>query len=237
MTIASLDYYAYHSHSIFARASVWAKLLLIVVVLSGIVIGSDIRFLLSLYVLALASLVIAAEQSFFELWIASLYPLVFAAILVLGLYGFNASMFLLIASKVLAASTIMIAVLATTPYPALFRALGFVITPLLSSIMMLTYRSFFLLVDIFTESYAMVRLRGGLTWSRPVASLKNLAHITALTLVRSIELAEVQYESMRLRGFSGRMHYTARRTALPSATFALLCLSAAIVGVAVLAYY
>ena len=83
----------------------------------------------------------------------------------------------------------------------------------------------------------MGRLRGGLTWTRPLASLKHLAHIVALTLVRAIELSEVQYESMRLRGFSGRMYYTARQKALPKATFALLCMSVAIVFVTVLAYY
>ncbi len=236
MSVASLDYYAYHSDSTFSRASVWVKLLLIVVVVTGIVTGNDIRFLLSLYVLTLAALVVASEQSFFELFATSLYPLIFAVILVVGFYGFNLSIFFIIACKVLAASTIMLAVLSTTPYPALFRALGFVITPLLSSIMMLTYRSFFLLINVFTESYAMVRLRGGIMATRPIRSLKNLASIVALTLVRAIELSEVQYESMRLRGFSGCMYYTPRKKALPRATFALLCLSAVIAIIAVLAY-
>ncbi|MDP2656052.1 MAG: energy-coupling factor transporter transmembrane component T, partial [bacterium] len=173
---------------------------------------------------------------FFELFIASLYPLIFAVILVLGFYGFSWSIFFLIACKVLTASTIMIAVLSTTPYPALFRALGFIITPLLSSIMMLTYRSFFLLINIFTESYAIVRLRGGFAITRPIASIRNLAHIVSHTLLRAIELSEVQYEAMRLRGFSGKMYYTPRHKALPKATFALLCFVTVLGAIIIIAY-
>ncbi|MDP2656397.1 MAG: hypothetical protein Q8P11_02430, partial [bacterium] len=89
MSLVSLDYLAYHSHSSFSRASVWVKLLLIVVVLSGIVISDDIRLLLSLYLVSLFVLILSSEEAFFELFIASLYPLIFAVILVLGFYGFS----------------------------------------------------------------------------------------------------------------------------------------------------
>jgi hypothetical protein len=88
----------------------------------------------------------------------TLYPLSFA-ILFVFLSGFRIYFILLIFLKVLCGSTGVVLLLATTPYPLVFRVLGRFLPSLFVTALFLTYRSVFILLNVFEETEHAIHLR------------------------------------------------------------------------------
>ncbi len=199
-----LDYLALEGRSFLHRLSPQFKVTGMFLVLLGVVLLKDLRGLLSLY----GMLVFLFLSSRLPLKIFSLtfYPLIFA-ILFIFVSGFQTHFILLIFLKVLSGSTGVVLLLATTPYPSIFRILGHFLPPLFVTALFLTYRCIFILLKVLEETQHALYLRGGFQWRHPWRSLLNISNAFGHLIIAGIDASERMYESMTLRGFKNKIHY------------------------------
>jgi len=202
--LSFLDYSAVEGRSFLHRLPTAAKVIGMVFVLLGVVLFKNLPLLLLLYVIVLSLFLIArVPRKIFSL---TFYPLIFA-ILFIFISGFQLHFILLIFLKVLAGSTGVVLLLATTPYPSIFRVLGKVLPSLFVTALFLTYRSIFILLAVLEETQHALYLRGGFQWRHPWRSLINISNAFGHLVIKGIEASERMYESMTLRGFKNEIHY------------------------------
>ena len=202
--LSYLDYLAVEGRSFLHRLSPGAKMAGMAVVLSGIILLQNIPGLLMLYGVLFALFFISRTP--FKIFPLTLYPLIFA-ILFIFISGFQIHFILLIFLKVLSGSTGVVLLLATTPYPSIFRLLGRVLPSFFVTALFLTYRSVFILLKVLEETQHALYLRGGFQWSHPWRSLVNISNGFGHLIIKGIDASEKMYESMALRGFKNRIHY------------------------------
>src|SRR4030067_2945759 len=147
--LSYLDYLAVEGRSFLHRLSPGAKMAGMAVVLSGIILLQNIPGLLMLYVVLFALFFISRTP--FKIFPLTLYPLIFA-ILFIFISGFQIHFILLIFLKVLSGSTGVVLLLATTPYPLIFRTLDRFLPSLFVTALFLTYRSIFILLNVREEA-------------------------------------------------------------------------------------
>ena len=99
----------------------------------------------------------------------------------------------------------------TTPYPVLFGALGKVLPAFVNDALLMTYRSLFILADVLTNLMTAVHLRGASSWRHPVVIVRSLGFAAANLVLSTFDLAQADYEVMRLRGYQGRIVITPRQ--------------------------
>lgn len=109
-----------------------------------------------------------------------------------------------LALKALAALTLVLIVLGTTPLPTLFQAAHALRVPgFLIQLVSLTFRYALLMIEEFGRLRLALRVRG--FRSRPnVHTYRVMGHVTGTLLVRGVERAERVGQAMRCRGFDGR---------------------------------
>jgi cobalt/nickel transport system permease protein len=202
--LSYLDYSAIEGKSWLHRVSPKLKIIGTVFVLLLVV---TVRYVPGLFLLY-GVLVISFFSSRIPLKIFSLtlYPLIFA-VLFIFISGFHIGFILLVFLKVLCGSTGVVLLLATTPYPSIFRILGKVLPSLFVTALFLTYRSIFILLNILEETEHALYLRGGLQWGHPWRSLTNISNAFGHLIIKGIDASEKMYESMMLRGFKNKIHY------------------------------
>jgi energy-coupling factor transporter transmembrane protein EcfT len=202
--LSYLDYSAVEGKSWLHRSSVLAKMIGMGFVLLAVVALNSLPGLLLLYALLL--LLFFGSRISPKIFSLTLYPLIFAVLFVF-ISGFQLRFILLIFLKVLCGSTGVVLLLATTPYPRVFRVLGKFLPSLFVTALFLTYRSVFILLDVLEETEHALHLRGGLQWGRPWRSLTNISNAFGHLLIKGIDNSEKMYESMILRGFQKEIHY------------------------------
>jgi len=199
-----LDYLATEGRSFLHRLSPRIKIIGMVLVLSGVVLLRDPKGFFILYgILVLLFLSARLPLRIFSL---TLYPLIFA-ILFIFVSGFQIRFILLIFLKVLSGSTGAVLLLATTPYPSIFQTLGRFLPSLFVTVLFLTYRSIFILLNVLEETQHALYLRGGFQWRNPWRSLINISNAFGHLIIAGIDASEKMYESMTLRGFKNKIHY------------------------------
>jgi energy-coupling factor transporter transmembrane protein EcfT len=202
--LSYLDYLATEGRSFLHRLSPRIKIIGMVLVLSGVVLLRDPKGLFILYgILVLLFLSARLPLRIFSL---TLYPLIFA-ILFIFVSGFQIRFILLIFLKVLSGSTGAVLLLATTPYPSIFQTLGRFLPSLFVTVLFLTYRSIFILLNVLEETQHALYLRGGFQWRNPWRSLINISNAFGHLIIAGIDASEKMYESMTLRGFKNKIHY------------------------------
>jgi cobalt/nickel transport system permease protein len=202
--LSYLDYLAVEGKSFLHRLSPMLKIIGMLLVLSGVVILRDLSGLLLLYGILL-SLFFACRLPL-RISSLTLYPLLFA-VLFIFISGFQIHFILLIFLKVLSGSTGVVLLLATTPYPSIFAALGKFLPSIFVTALFLTYRSIFILLKVLEETQHALYLRGGFQWNHPWRSLNNISNAFGHLIIKGIDASEKMYESMMLRGFKNRIHY------------------------------
>ncbi len=136
--LSYLDYSAAEGKSRLHRLSPKLKIMGMAFVLLGIVTLRDLSGLLLLYMVLLTLFFISRIP--LKIFSLTLYPLIFAFLFIF-ISGFQIFFILLIFLKVLCGSTGVVLLLATTPYPSIFRALGRVLPSIFVTALFLTYRS------------------------------------------------------------------------------------------------
>jgi len=202
--LSYLDYLAVEGKSRLHRLSPKIKIVGMAVVLLFIVAMRNLPGLFLLYALLLALFFISRIP--LKIFSLTFYPLLFA-VLFIFISGFQIGFILLIFLKVLCGSTGVVMLLATTPYPSIFRILGKVLPSLFVTALFLTYRSIFILLNILEETQSALYLRGGLQWRHPWRSLTNISNAFGHLIIKGIDASEKMYESMLLRGFKNKIHY------------------------------
>lgn len=201
MDLAFFDHSAVTGRSPLHRASAAGKLVLLAAAVGGMLVAHRPAF----YAWALALL--AALMALARLpWRACLevllYPVAFAAVFAWsGLVPKDLRWLAVARSATAAAATLLL--FATTGYAEVFAALRLCMTPLLADVLLLTYRSFFILMREVDRVLRAIRLRGG---GRPAAVLRNLATlgpVLGLTALHALEMAERMHRVLLLRGYRG----------------------------------
>jgi energy-coupling factor transporter transmembrane protein EcfT len=199
-----LDYIALERKSFLHRLSPKLKIIAMVFVLFGIVVIRSLPGFLLLYGILLALFFISRIP--IRILSLTFYPLIFA-ILFIFISGFQMHFIILIFLKVLCGSTGVVLLLATTPYPSIFSALGKVLPSTFVTALFLTYRSIFILLDILEETQYALYLRGGFQWKHPWRSLNNISNAFGHLIIKGIDASEKMYESMIFRGFKNKIYY------------------------------
>jgi len=202
--LSYLDYSAVEGKSRLHRSPATVKILGMGLVLLGVVTVRSLSGLLLLYAILLALFFLSRVP--LKLFSLTLYPLSFAFLFIF-LSGFRIYFILLIFLKVLCGSTGVVLLLATTPYPLIFRILGRFLPSLFVTALFLTYRSVFILLNVLEETEHAIYLRGGIQWRRPWRSLVNISNAFGHLLLKGIDNSEKMYEGMILRGFKNKLHY------------------------------
>ena len=202
--LSYLDYSAVEGKSRLHRCSPIKKMAGMGLVLFGVVMLKSLPGLLSIYAILFALFFISRVPS--KIFSLTLYPLVFA-VLFIFLSGFQLHFIFLVFLKVLCGSTGVVLLLATTPYPRIFHVLWKVLPSVFVTALFLTYRSVFVLLEVFEDTKNAIYLRGGIQWRHPWRSLGNISNAFGHLIIKGIDNSEKMYESMMLRGFRNKIHY------------------------------
>jgi len=93
----------------------------------------------------------------------------------------------------------------STPYPRIFSFLSAYLPEIIASGLFMTYRSFFILLDMMDNFSTTIRMRGGFTPGNIVRNGGNIAKGIGTLLVRAVERSSRLYAVMSVRGYNGSL--------------------------------
>lgn len=162
----------------------------------------------------------------------ALYPAMFAALFAFASApGWVAATAIVVKAATAALAAVIL--LMTTPYPQVFAPVQRVVPPVLGDALLMTYRTFFLMADRFSDLLTTVRLR-----SAPRAgigtSMRTISAALGNLLLYSFDLAQRDYDIMRVRGYAGRLRATLPPARSPGFDAIVVVSAVLIVGLAVL---
>lgn len=218
--VARIDHWASHGTGLLHRASVSAKLFFLLCVVAAAVAARDPLPLAVAYG-SLIALAIATGLPWLAIGVLSLYAAVFAVLYALSLRG-DAWLYAVVLLKAVTPAYAVGMLIVSTPYPRIFAFLGAFLPELLAAGLFMTYRTFFILLDMMHDFGTAVRLRGGITPGNIVRNGANISRGLGALLVRAVERASRLYAVMTVRGYNGSMAETsvgglARADWLPAA--------------------
>jgi len=230
MRIADVDSIAVLGDSALHRIGAPAKLVAFTLVLSAVLVTTNVLVIVAL-ALSLIAVVVGLRLPARTLLGFAAYPAIFAALFALATTAGWLGV-VLVVGKALCAALAAVLLTFTTPYPHIFAPIQRVLPAILGDSALMTYRSLFLLLDRMDKTLTSVRLRAG----RP-RSLTSGARMatTALggVLFYSIDLSQRTYDVMRLRGYEGRLMVAPQASGPLTTRVATVALAAVLLGVAV----
>jgi len=232
MDIGAIDRSATAGTSWLHVASPNAKLIAFALVLAAVVVSWNPFVILGVGLLLLAAVVSARVDLRLALALAA-YPGVFALIFALAsapdpLTG--ATIVLKAVTAALAAVTVVL----TTSYPHVFAPVQRITPSIVGDALLMTYRTLFLLLEKSSNLLRAVRLRSGLRRGNPVRSARAVVASLGGLMLYSFDLAQRDYDIMRLRGYQGRLRVGAPRVeaAWPGVVAVVLAATALAVSLA-----
>lgn len=204
--VARIDYWATSGNGPLHRASVPAKLLFLALVVASAVIARKPASLAAGYAVLLV-MAAASGLPWIKVAVLSLYAAVFALVYALSLRG-DSWLFALMLFKAVTPAYAVGVLIVTTPYPRIFSLLGAFLPEIIASGLFMTYRSFFILLDMMNSFVAAIRLRGGFSPGKLSRNGSNIARGIAMLLVQAVERASRLFAVMAVRGYRGSMAET-----------------------------
>lgn len=202
-TLARIDYLASTGRTPWHRASAITKLVVAVGLVLLAVFSRSLTLLCCLQALALVLVITSRVPARLAL-VAGGYPLVIAGLFVLatwdGAWGHTLKLLL----RPLTASLSVVWLVSTTPYPDLFAPLSRVLPRTIGDGLFLTYRALFDLIGRAERLWRALRVRGGASGSAR-RRLTLAGESLATLVIHGFERSQRLYETMRLRGHSGRV--------------------------------
>ena len=207
MKIADLDYYATFGDSFLHKIPAKYKLIDAAIILSAVLYAKNVYSLAIMYFLLMTYLVFSGlpRRNFLK---ASLYPLIFTAMFLFSMENLTYLTAFKVILRVLCISTTFIFLIFTTPYIQIFKALSVFLPDIMINILFNTYRSLFIINNTLDNLLTTVRLRGGISISRPIHSLKTIGNLVGFFVIKSIETSEKMYEGLKLRGYSNKVFFS-----------------------------
>ena len=205
--VALIDYWAANGESPLHRASVPAKLLFLGMVVTAAVVARQPGPIAAGYgVLLLVS--ILAGLPWLRILLLSGYAAVFATLYAVSAGG-GLSLFATVLLKAVTPACAVAMLIMTTPYPRIFAFLDRFLPEILAAGLFMTYRTFFILLEMMNNFGAAIRLRGGFAPGRIARNSTNIARGIAMLLVQAVERSSRLYAVMAVRGYNGSMAETA----------------------------
>ena len=203
MDVARIDLWASSGSGPLHRASVLAKVIFLLLVVTAAVVTHNPYPLAAGYVVLLL-LVASTRLPWFKVVALSLYSAVFALLYGLSLRSGGQAYALLIL-KAITPALAMLTLIVSTPYPQIFGLLSTVLPELLSAGLFMTYRTLFILLDMMDNFAMSIRLRGGFSPGSLYKNSSNISKGIAMLLVKAVERASRLYAVMAVRGYHGSM--------------------------------
>lgn len=208
--ISFIDNLAYNKDSVIHRASALSKILMVILVISAVVISTDIYT----YIFALSFLIVAllvANLPVFRVLSFAGYALVFSLVFAISSIGEEGLSPAIIVLKAVMAAMSLLLLITTTPYPQIFAILQRVLPTVLVDIMLVTYRSFFILTEQISRLLIAIRVRGGYDPLKVARNLGATGRIIGHGFIHAWELAEHMQDAMFVRGYKGRLPVSTTR--------------------------
>ena len=204
--VARIDYWAASGAGPLHRASTVSKVLLLIMVVASAVIAKNP------YPLAAScSVLIAAAASSGLPWIGmaalSIPAAVFALVYSVSLSG-DAWVYALLILKAITPAYCVLILIVSTPYPKIFALLSSFLPEVVAAGLFMTYRSFFILLDMMDNFTAAIRLRGGFSAGKLIVNSANIGKAIGMMIILAVERASRLYAVMSVRGYSGSMAET-----------------------------
>lgn len=202
--VARIDHWAASGFGPLHRSSPVAKVAFLLLVVAAAVVAKNPYALSAGY----GTLLVVAALSALpwrRVMVLSWYAAMFALLYGLSIRGGPWTIRALFIVKAITPSCAMLMLIVSTPYPRIFSLLGALLPEMLAAGLSMTYRTFFILLDMMDNFAAAIRIRGGFS---PGSLYKNSANISkgiGMLLVRAIERAQRLYAVMAVRGYSGSM--------------------------------
>jgi len=203
LDIAALDRWAVQGKSRLHMASPPGKIVATLLFVACVAVARDVLTLLTLYI-ALSALVVIARLPLRRTWMIAAYPALFAVLFAFSQWNGQWATPVVIVLKAMDAGLTMVLLIGTTPYPQLFAVIGRALPRVVADALLMTYRTFFMLLESMDHLITALRLRGGLLRGRPMRTIRNLSVALGVLLVRSFDLGQRLYEALTLRGYAGR---------------------------------
>jgi cobalt/nickel transport system permease protein len=202
--VARIDYWAASGSGAFHRASVLAKLIFVALVVAAAVLSRSVLALTAGYALLLV-VAAAARLPLLRIAMLSLYAAIFAALYGISLRGVGLAVYGLVILKAVTPALAVLMLIVSTPYPRLFSLTSAVLPELPAAGLFMTYRTFFILLDMMNNFMVALRLRAGLARGSIVKTVANIPRGIAMLLVSAVERSERLYAVMAVRGYNGSM--------------------------------
>jgi energy-coupling factor transporter transmembrane protein EcfT len=204
--VARIDHWAANGSGPLHRASVMAKLFFLLCVVGAAVAARDPRPLAAGYGLLIV-VAAAAGLPWASIGVLSLYAAVFALLYAVSLRA-DLWLFAVVLLKAVTPAYAVGMLIVSTPYPRIFAFLAGFLPEMLAAGLFMTYRTFFILLDMMHNFGTAIRIRGGFTPGSLVRNGANIARSIGALLIRAVDRATRLYAVMVARGYSGSMAET-----------------------------
>lgn len=196
----AIDRWAGTGSSWLHRASTPAKLLSVLVVVT-VLVASRSAIGLSVACAAVFAALLSSRLPLRTVLALALAPVLMSSLFAVTRLGGTWESALVIVEKGAITSITMLLLVGTTPRTDLFRALRRLLPVPIADMLLLAYRSAFIVLGRALDTRQALRLRGNrVPWPQ---NLRRSALVAGLAVLRASELAAEQYAAMRLRGYPG----------------------------------
>ncbi len=201
--IARIDHWAASGTGPLHRASVISKVLFLLLGIAAAVTTKNPIPLAAGYAV-MVFVAAASRLPWFKMTLLSLYAALFALLYGISLRG-GVWAYALLVFKAITPAFAMLVLIVSTPYPRIFSLLSAALPEMLAAGLFMTYRSFFILLDMMGNFAAAIRLRGGFSPGSLYKNSSNIAKGIGMLLVKAVERSSRLYAVMAVRGYSGSM--------------------------------
>jgi energy-coupling factor transporter transmembrane protein EcfT len=230
MDVTALDRSAVLGDSLLHRAAPTTKLVAAGMLIAATITTADplVTGGIALSLIGVATLLRLPLKTVLAL---ALYAGIFAAVFAFGAAPgpVTATLFVL---KAISSALVVVTLMMTTPYPQVFAPLQRALPTVVGDALLMTYRSLFLLAEKFSDLLRAVRLRAGLRARQPVRSAQATTRALGGLLLYSLDLAQREYDILRLRGYERGFRVASRSGADGTAGTATLMYAVVVLGAA-----
>lgn len=210
MKLTFVDRQAVQGDTFMHRAAAWSKLISTVILIAGIIICNRWELLLPLFLCSAAGLALLGLPPLGQLYFY-LYPLFFSLLYGYFLAGLAGMDLLVIVLRAVTAVTVLLLLMMTTPYIKVFSVLKLVFPEVLTDVLFLTYRAFFLLLGRLNELRTAIKLRGGTASANLFRNLAAAGTYLGMAFITAVDYNERGYRALLLRGYRGDIGETGRQ--------------------------
>lgn len=204
MDIARIDYWAASGLSPLHRSSLLSKAIASASVIACVVLSRDLAFLVCLYLFTVIS-VRLAKLPVLQVVGMSLFPALFSVLYAVSLAGAGWVLPAVVVMKAVTAATAMILLVSTTPHAEVIGLFGRVLPTVVRDGLFMTYRSFFILLELIGHLIKALRIRGGFKPRKVIRNARNISSGLGMTFVLAYEKSQRLYDVMYVRGYSGKL--------------------------------